>query len=350
MTGTTTDQSPIVPAPIVPAKIDATYRRVIDLLRQLRDSPSSPRLGPLVLTERVAGGIVESGGSAGATTTGGPPTLVDALFVAAVTRRPLLITGPPGVGKTAVAYALNSYLGDNGLSVSDRPAALTFSSRTDREALLGGVDHVRRLAAAQQGREGLAEAPFDAGVFGAAFRVDPSIQASTTVDVCAAPDVDAVVVLLDEIDKADPSLPNDLLDVLDRQSFEDELGRIHRAATAVLTVVTSNAERDLPPAFVRRCIPFHMEVPDVAGLVAIGAAAFEHDTRLGDHDRWDDQAITALASAFRRAHDDAPNRHERSPGTAEFLDALVTAVELGVDDSVTEIERMGSMLWSKRPG
>jgi MoxR-like ATPase len=311
------------------------YRAMTAKFLALRNDPNRRTLGPMVLTERVGG---EKGGDG--------PTLVDALFVAAATRRPLLITGLPGVGKTAVAGAVAEFLRSALGPMAVAEASLIFSTRTDREALLGGVDHVRRLAAAQKVDVKELGDHFVAGVFGAGFRLDTAEESegSAAIDVTAPVEADIVVLLLDEIDKADPSLPNDLLDVLDRQSFVDDLGRTHRADTATFTVITSNAERDLPDAFMRRCIPFQMAVPDIDGLVAIGLAAFTNDERLGGRQPWSEAAIRFLAAAF--TNESGPRR--RRAGTAEFLDALVAADALDIGEGdVDRISGLAALLWAK---
>ena len=79
-----------------------------------------------------------------------------------------------------------------------------------------------------------------------------------------------IVILLDEIDKAEPDLPNDLLGPLDGYSIViPQRGRI-AAKTEVLTVITSNGERTMPPAFLRRCISLELDdqEPDFFSLVA----------------------------------------------------------------------------------
>lgn len=335
------------PAPIDDDRIDNAHTWVVRALNELRQDLKQQRFGQLVLTDRIS-----PGGGPGQRTKG-PPTLVDALCVAAATRRPLLLTGVPGVGKTAVAAALVEFLRSDrsqalaeGLAGTIENASLTFSTRTDREALLGGIDHISRLAVAQENEVGEPDEFFRTGVFGAAFRPKPGAEPTALVPRTTS-DTDVVVLLLDEIDKAEPSLPNDLLDAIDRKEFKDDLGRTHSVDAALFTVITSNAERDLPDAFMRRCIPFHIDVPDRDALVAIGKAVLTSDVRLKGLGSPSDAAITRLAETFAD-HADSGQGLERKPGTAEFIDLLVTVTQLGLGDDPDWMVRLAPLLWTKR--
>lgn len=321
-------------------------------LLELRSDPAVLTFGELVLTDRVPSGNSRNASS----TVVGPPTLVDALCVSAATRRPLLLTGVPGVGKTAVAAAMTNFLASNlaqaqvdGRTRIVKSASLTFSTRTDRDALLGGVDHIARLAAAQSNVVDELGSFFRPGVFGAAFRPSPTsaTELASRKGERSEPIADVVVLLLDEIDKADSSLPNDLLDAIDRGEFRDDLGRRHEADAAVFTVITSNDERDLPDAFMRRCIPFRLVVPGRAGLVAIGLAAFANDQRLKRLNPLSPEQIGLLADLFTPPENDAPG--SRSPGTAEFIDLLATVAQLELGDDIDRIRDLAPLVWVKHP-
>jgi len=118
------------------------------------------------------------------------------------------------------------------------------------------------------------------------------------------------VVLIDEIDKADPDVPNNLLVPLGTLEFEvPELGTYVRADAdrVPLVILTTNEERDLPPAFLRRCIELIIEEPGTERLVSI---ATEHE--LGDGVL----SLTDLANYY----ENAPRPKDQPRNAAEFLD------------------------------
>jgi len=142
----------------------------------------------------------------------------------------------------------------------------------------------------------------------------------------ASPDI---VVLLDEIDKADPDLPNDLLEPLDRRTFQNPLAErppITRAQDGrIVMVLTTNGERELPAAFLRRCITLELTEPRARAnsaddalvtLETIGAAHFPDAT----------PDFVALMSKVAEDVDDIRKQADangvRPPSTAEYLDTL----------------------------
>ena len=130
-----------------------------------------------------------------------------------------------------------------------------------------------------------------------------------------------IVVLLDEIDKAEPDLPNDLLGPLDSTGFEAPgVGWIGAAAHDVFVVITSNGERRLPPAFLRRCAQLELEPADDTFLVAVAEAHFGAR---------DDSMYRDIALDFIRYQDAARKRDRREPSTAEFLDTVRACLRFG---------------------
>jgi MoxR-like ATPase len=207
--------------------------------------------------------------------------IVLAVNTAMATGRALLVRGDSGVGKSSLAAAIAAQLGWRKL---DR----VISSRTEARDLLWEVDHLRRLQDAHDtdvvlGEPGDYVQPgilwwaFDAlsaeAQYARAGGKGPRFDGSQPGQGKAGP----AVVLLDEIDKADPDLPNNLLVPLGSLKFLSEPTQEWVAAkpeTAPLLVITSNDERELPAAFLRRCIELVIELPLEPRLLEIGGRRF----------------------------------------------------------------------------
>jgi MoxR-like ATPase len=210
------------------------------------------------------------------------PEVTLAVNVALATRRPLLVKGESGAGKSSLAPNAADLLGR-------RYYEYVVTSRTEASHLLWEVDLLRRLHDAQrkQGELGEDYTPYiEPGPLWWAF--DPQSAAcrgaSADSGVCLALADPAgqtgrarAVVLIDEIDKADPDVPNNLLVPLGSLQFQvKETGA--RVATdpehAPLVIITTNGERELPPAFLRRCIEVEVKLPSRARLKDIAATHF----------------------------------------------------------------------------
>jgi MoxR-like ATPase len=260
-----------------------------------------------------------------------------AVDVALATRRPLLIAGPPGSGKSMLAPAMAGLL-------PCRYLRHTFTSRSRLGELTSELDHLRRLHEAQARvhdrlppewayREpGLfwwafepetarrrGARPADVKELGAAFKTPDEPE-----NVGAGGDA---VILLDEIDKAEPDLPNDLLEPLDRLRFQVSGGPEVRAPAKAtfLVIITTNGERELPPAFLRRCVSLVLKHPTQARLVEIGQHHFP-DIEKG--------RLEQVAERFDELRQQAQGEGLRLPSTSEYLDAVEAAEDLkiGTDD------------------
>ncbi|MCW8985423.1 MAG: MoxR family ATPase, partial [Thermoanaerobaculales bacterium] len=169
------------------------------------------------------------------------PELRHSVNVAAAIERPLLVRGEPGTGKTLLATAIAE---DLGLEL------ITWYVKSTSKAADGlyVYDTVKRL---QDSRFG----DHDVSDIRQYIQLGPLGRALTSEQ--------QVVLLIDEIDKADLEFPNDLLHELDVMEFTViETGDSHRAAHRPVVVITSNAEKELPDPFLRRCIFHFIEFPD----------------------------------------------------------------------------------------
>ncbi|KQP26500.1 MoxR family ATPase [Methylobacterium sp. Leaf100] len=258
--------------------------------------------------------------------------VVLAVNVALATGRPLLVFGPPGSGKSSLAANIARSLGW-------RYYETTVTSRTQAQDLLWHYDAIRRLADAH--RQGSAASPqggseadlhryIEPGIFWWAFDPDSARRRGWADQQCPFPTAldpanaggAAAVVLIDEIDKADPDLPNNLLVPIGSSSFTVvETATVVRAETPPLIIITSNGERDLPAAFLRRCIAVQLPEPNLQRLVTVATTHFGPD-----HDqlyRELAQKTFELAAEYRR-------RGLRSPSAAEYLDVVRACLKLGI--------------------
>jgi MoxR-like ATPase len=254
-----------------------------------------------------------------------------ALNVALATQRPLLVSGEPGSGKTSLARFA-------ALALRRVFYRETITSRTQATDLLSSFDALRRLSDAQvrdalrpeqayvvPGKLWWALSPKTAaqrgvrGLPGLEALADPGVKRSSEDDESTA------ALLLDEIDKADPDVPNDLLESLDERRFTiPETGDpISAERTDLLIVLTTNGERELPPAFLRRCVTLELPKPGREWLTDIAQRRFGAGAG-----PFQDPLYLRLADEVMKLRELAEDSGRRPPSTSEFVDAVITCREL----------------------
>lgn len=271
------------------------------------------------------------------------PRTILALNVAITTNRPLLISGEPGSGKSTLAK--------NAAAVLRRWFYKeTITSRTRASDLLWTFDALRRLSDASTPNQSLLDKRYyvDPGTLWWAFDPASAHHRGTEGEIPenqrprergkqSGGDGRAVV-LLDEIDKADPDVPNDLLEPFDVKSFTvRETNDTVTARREVLLILTTNGERELPPAFLRRCVTLTLDPPDEAWFVRIA------NQRHGEKGAL---LHTAVATEVMKLRQAAARAGLREPSTGEYLDALQVCRDLGINpDSQAWRNVTESVLW-----
>ena len=224
-----------------------------------------------------------------------------AVNAALTLQRPLLIKGEPGTGKTMLAEEVAASLG--------RPLVQWhIKSTTKAQQGLYEYDAVSRLRDSQLGDEKVRD-------------IGNYIVKGVLWEAFQAPE--PVVLLIDEIDKADIEFPNDLLRELDRMEFHIyETRETIRAVHRPLVIITSNNEKDLPDAFLRRCFFHYIRFPDPDTMRDIVAVHFP---------QLRDDVLQAALNVFFTLRD-APGL-KKKPSTSELLDwlHLILAEEIEAD-------------------
>jgi MoxR-like ATPase len=240
--------------------------------------------------------------------------LENAVNVSIALGRPLLIRGEAGTGKTLLAHSIAKGL-------DKKLITWNVKSTTKAQEGLYVYDTVQRLNDSRFGDKDISDIKqyIKLGKLGQAF---------------IAPE--QVVLLIDEVDKADIEFPNDLLNELDEMSFyipetNQTISAVHRP----ITVITSNAEKELPDAFLRRCIFHYIEFPT--------PELMEEIVRVHFPDIKDNLLAEALKTFYSlRKIDD----FRKKPSTSELIDWIRALIAGGIphEQIAKQVPFVGTLL------
>ncbi|MGR3322844.1 MAG: AAA family ATPase [Pseudooceanicola sp.] len=236
---------------------------------------------------------------------------------AAVTlERPLLVKGEPGTGKTELARQVANALGLEMIEWN-------IKSTTRAQQGLYEYDAVSRLRDSQLGDERVHDVGnyIKKGKLWTAFEADQK-----------------VVLLIDEIDKADIEFPNDLLQELDKMEFHVyETGQTVKAKQRPIVIITSNNEKELPDAFLRRCFFHYIRFPDMDTMKQIVAV---------HHPGIKEKLLTTALTQFFELRETSGLK--KKPSTSEVLDWL--KLLLAEDMTPEDLKRDGANALPKLHG
>lgn len=224
--------------------------------------------------------------------------LAEVVNAAVQLHHPLLLKGEPGTGKTMLAQAISN-------AYQKELIVWNIKSTTTAQDGLYIYDTVQRLYDSQFGNAGVDD-------------ISKYIKLGKLGEALARNH--QVVLLIDEIDKADIEFPNDLLWEIDRMEFYiPETKETIKAKFRPIIIITSNAEKELPDAFLRRCIFHSIAFPDkemMANIISVHYPELEQIL------------IEQVLEAFYRIRD--INELQKKPGTAELLDWIGALILAGI--------------------
>lgn len=216
--------------------------------------------------------------------------------------RPLLIKGEPGTGKTLLAHSIAKSLGKR---------LIIWNIKSTTKAIDGcyEYDTIQRLNDSRFGSDdrdvNKVEDYIKLGKLGDSFTSD-----------------EQVVLLIDEIDKADIEFPNDLLQELDLMEFDiPELYKTVKAKKRPIVIITSNNEKELPDAFLRRCIFHFIEFPDQKLMAEIVKV---------HHPKIKENILEAVLKQFYKLRE--YEQLKKPPSTSELIDWIGVLLKAGMTE------------------
>ncbi|MGJ5618974.1 AAA family ATPase [Sulfitobacter sp. MF3-043] len=242
--------------------------------------------------------------------------LTIAVNAAVTLERPLLVKGEPGTGKTELARQVSNALGLQMIEWN-------IKSTTRAQQGLYEYDAVSRLRDSQLGEERVHDVKnyIRKGKLWQAFEAD-----------------EKVVLLIDEIDKADIEFPNDLLQELDKMEFfVYETGETIKAVNRPIVIITSNNEKELPDAFLRRCFFHYIRFPEMETLKKIVEV---------HHPGIKEALLTTALTQFYEIRDQQGLK--KKPSTSEVLDWL--KLLLAEDMDAADLKKDGTSALPKLHG
>lgn len=259
-----------------------------------------------------------------------------ALQMALATNRPLLVKGEPGLGKSYLALAAAQLLERTFM-------AEVINSNTEGQELLWKDDPIQRLNDAQSklkpNNELHPKRYINPSILWWAFDWDSAQGQYDQLHhkVFRPHSLDekkrenGVVLLIDEIDKAEPSLPNSLLEVLGNGGFDVPLVDLKGGQQSVgqhgqepLVIITTNDERELPPAFVRRCLVLHLKVDEEN----IESWLMERVRTHVNEEECSDKILREAAKQLKQDREKADAHGIIKAGLSEYIDLITALVEL----------------------
>lgn len=240
--------------------------------------------------------------------------LMEIVNVAVALKKPLVVKGEPGTGKTLLAHSIARAL-------NKKLLIWNIKSTTKAKDGLYVYDTVQRLNDARFKDKDISDIRqyIKMGKLGQAFKSDEQI-----------------ILLIDEIDKADVEFPNDLLNELDEMSFHiHELDEEVKAKHRPIVIITSNSEKELPDAFLRRCIFYYIEFPDEEMMEKIVKVHYPDI---------EDKMIREALKRFYRIREVDGLR--KKPSTSELIDWIKALTMGGIkaDRIASEIPFLGTLL------
>lgn len=270
-----------------------------------------------------------------------------AINAAIATYRPLLLSGPSGCGKSTLAKNV-------ALSLGWRYYEFVVTSRTEARDFLYRFDSIRRLNDAQAQKQGELKPPelyIEPSVLWWAFDRKSAQQRGSqvalqpkelAVDPCEMNQSAQAVVLIDEIDKAEVDVPNALLVPLGSLQFKvEQTGAEITTDKPPLIIITTNGERELPLAFMRRCLSLSLKPPDQQRLVEIARAKISKKKK-------DEELFNKVAEYVLAMGKDGEQNIQLRPSTAEYLDTVRACIDLKIAPDDPVFAELANITISKR--